>query len=72
MEKRPRITEFNEWGERTPSDKPPVKTPGELARERGEPWPPHDQEPTPVGIAPGAGDLPGGPPRPNPEPPGGE
>jgi cell division protease FtsH len=38
--KRPRITAFNDFGERTPSDKPPVKTPGELAIERGEPWPP--------------------------------
>ena len=38
--KRPRITAFNDWGDRTPSDKPPVKTPGELAIERGEPWPP--------------------------------
>lgn len=40
VEKRPRITTFNEFGDRTPSDKPPVKTPGELAKERGEPWPP--------------------------------
>nr|WP_294637842.1 ATP-dependent zinc metalloprotease FtsH [uncultured Rhodococcus sp.] len=38
--KRPRITAFNDFGERVPSDKPPVKTPGELAIERGEPWPP--------------------------------
>ncbi|WP_020106013.1 ATP-dependent zinc metalloprotease FtsH [Nocardia sp. 348MFTsu5.1] len=38
--KRPRITTFNDFGARTPSDKPPVKTPGELAKERGEPWPP--------------------------------
>ena len=40
VQKRPRITEFNNFGNRTPSDKPPVKTPGELAKERGEPWPP--------------------------------
>ncbi|MBB5807170.1 cell division protease FtsH [Saccharothrix ecbatanensis] len=40
VEKRPRITKFNEFGNRTPSDKPPVKTPAELAKERGEPWPP--------------------------------
>jgi cell division protease FtsH len=40
VEKRPRITAFNDFGERTPSDKPPVKTPRELATERGEPWPP--------------------------------
>ena len=39
VEKRPHITVFNEFGERTPSDKPPIKTPGELAMERGEPWP---------------------------------
>ena len=75
VEKRPRITAFNEFGGRTPSDKPPIKTPGELAKERGEPWPPpgtlEEPEPTPVRTAPGAGDLPGGPPRPNPEPPGG-
>jgi cell division protease FtsH len=45
VEKRPRITAFNDFGGRTPSDKPPVKTPGELAKERGEPWPPPDQEP---------------------------
>ncbi|GAC68131.1 ATP-dependent zinc metalloprotease FtsH [Gordonia soli] len=52
VEKRPRITTFNEFGERTPSDKPPVKTPGELAIERGEPWPPEPEptrEPVPVG-----------------------
>ncbi|HEY7592115.1 MAG TPA: ATP-dependent zinc metalloprotease FtsH [Actinophytocola sp.] len=72
VEKRPRITAFNEFGGRTPSDKPPIKTPGELAKERGEPWPPvrEEPEPTPVRTAPGAGELPGGPPRPNPEPPG--
>ncbi|ATE52146.1 ATP-dependent zinc metalloprotease FtsH [Actinosynnema pretiosum] len=40
VEKRPRITQFNDFGNRIPSTKPPVKTPGELARERGEPWPP--------------------------------
>ncbi len=64
VEKRPRITAFNEFGGRTPSDKPPIKTPGELAIERGEPWPPVKEEPapTPVGTAAGAGDLPGGPP----------
>jgi cell division protease FtsH len=73
VEKRPRITAFNEFGGRTPSDKPPIKTPGELAKERGEPWPPIKEEPTPapVGAAPGGGDLPGGPPRPAPVPPGG-
>ena len=31
----------------TPSSKPPIKTPGELAKERGEPWPPVE-EPVPV------------------------
>ncbi|NKQ58344.1 ATP-dependent metallopeptidase FtsH/Yme1/Tma family protein [Amycolatopsis sp. K13G38] len=75
VEKRPHITVFNEFGERVPSDKPPIKTPGELAMERGEPWPPPEDkpvprpEPTPVGTAPGGGDLPGGPPYGQPEPP---
>ncbi|CAM2885935.1 ATP-dependent zinc metalloprotease FtsH [Skermania piniformis] len=40
VEKRPRITAFNDFGDRVPSDKPPVKTPRELAVERGEPFPP--------------------------------
>jgi len=53
VEKRPRITEFNDFGGRTPSDKPPIKTKGELAKERGEPWPPAtDAKPTPVGQVP--------------------
>ncbi|WP_459548948.1 ATP-dependent zinc metalloprotease FtsH [Nocardia sp. X0981] len=58
VRKRPRITAFNDFGERVPSDKPPVKTPGELAAERGEPWPP--QPAVPVGAAPHdpAGGLP--------------
>ncbi|MDH6283691.1 ATP-dependent zinc metalloprotease FtsH [Prescottella agglutinans] len=43
VEKRPRITEFNVFGERTPSDKPPIKTPRELAIERGETWPPETE-----------------------------
>ncbi|SFP54128.1 cell division protease FtsH [Amycolatopsis arida] len=73
VEKRPRITTFNDFGERLPSDKPPVKTPRELAMERGEPWPPEEERreqkpvlepaPTPVRTAAGAGDLPAGPPR---------
>jgi cell division protease FtsH len=72
VEKRPRITAFNEFGGRTPSDKPPIKTPGELAKERGEPWPPVQEEvPTPVRTAPGGGELPGGPSRTSPEPAGG-
>jgi cell division protease FtsH len=60
VEKRPRITAFNDFGERVPSDKPPVKTRGELAIERGEPWPPaqEEPEPTPVGAVGGAQDLP--------------
>ncbi|GAA2382061.1 MULTISPECIES: ATP-dependent zinc metalloprotease FtsH [Gordonia] len=45
--KRPRITKFDIFGERIPSTKPPIKTPGELAAERGEPWPPVE-EPVPV------------------------
>ena len=47
VKKRPRITAFNDFGGRTPSEKPPVKTPGELAKERGEPWPPVKEEPAP-------------------------
>ncbi|MFL6141845.1 MAG: ATP-dependent zinc metalloprotease FtsH [Labedaea sp.] len=72
VEKRPRITAFNEFGGRTPSDKPPIKSPGELAKERGEPWPPvREEAPTPVGTAAGGGDLPGGPPRSGQDSPGG-
>ncbi|MFF3228751.1 ATP-dependent zinc metalloprotease FtsH [Nocardia suismassiliense] len=48
VEKRPRITAFNDFGDRVPSTKPPVKTPGELALERGEPWPPPEQIPAPL------------------------
>ena len=62
VDKRPRITAFNDFGERTPSDKPPVKTPGELAIERGEPWPPPEQAkiPEPVGAGyPGGPQVPG-------------
>ncbi|MGH3933765.1 MAG: ATP-dependent zinc metalloprotease FtsH, partial [Pseudonocardiaceae bacterium] len=72
VEKRPRITAFNDFGGRTPSDKPPIKTAGELAKERGEPWPPVHTEPTPtpVGVLPGANDLPGGPPHGAPGHPG--
>jgi len=47
VEKRPRITTFDDFGERIPSDKPPIKTPGELAVERGEPWPPEPGAPQP-------------------------
>ncbi|WP_336087541.1 ATP-dependent zinc metalloprotease FtsH [Nocardia sp. SSK8] len=50
VEKRPRITAFNDFGDRLPSDKPPVKTPGELAAERGEPWPPAQPAPVPAGA----------------------
>ncbi|MEV6068706.1 ATP-dependent zinc metalloprotease FtsH [Nocardia sp. NPDC052001] len=50
IEKRPRITAFNDFGGRTPSDRPPVKTPRELATERGEPWPEEPVRPVvPVG-----------------------
>jgi len=48
--KRPRITTFDDWGQRTPSDRPPVKTPRELALERGEPWPPPSLQKSPVPI----------------------
>ena len=59
VEKRPRITAFNDFGGRTPSDKPPVQTPGERAIERGEPWPPPAtgpdlRKPEPVGAAAGS------------------
>jgi cell division protease FtsH len=43
--KRPRLTVFDDFGGRIPSDKPPIKTPGELAIERGEPWPQPVPEP---------------------------
>ncbi|UGT40109.1 ATP-dependent zinc metalloprotease FtsH [Nocardia yamanashiensis] len=50
VEKRPRITAFNDFGGRTPSDRPPVKTPRELATERGEPWPDESaRTPVPAG-----------------------
>jgi cell division protease FtsH len=45
VEKRPRLTLFDDFGGRIPSDKPPIKTPGELAIERGEPWPKPEPEP---------------------------
>ena len=45
IEKRPRLTLFDDFGGRIPSDKPPIKTPGELAIERGEPWPKPAPEP---------------------------
>jgi cell division protease FtsH len=70
VEKRPRITQFNDFGDRTPSDIPPVKTPGELAKERGEPWPPVvedtlDDEPPALGSG-GVQDTPPTPPNGNP------
>jgi cell division protease FtsH len=45
VEKRPRLTMFDDFGGRVPSDKPPIKTPGELAIERGEEWPRPAPEP---------------------------
>ena len=45
VQKRPRLTVFDDFGGRIPSDKPPIKTPGELAIERGEPWPQPMPEP---------------------------
>ena len=45
VEKRPRLTVFDDFGGRIPSDKPPIKTPGELAIERGEEWPKPVPEP---------------------------
>jgi cell division protease FtsH len=60
VEKRPRITTFDEFGPRLPSDRPPIKTPGEMAIERGEPWPPPEslpagngEQPIPVGAVAG-------------------
>ncbi|BDD80817.1 ATP-dependent zinc metalloprotease FtsH [Tsukamurella pulmonis] len=44
VEKRPRITQFDDFGTRIPSTKPPIKTPKEIAIENGEPWPPVDEE----------------------------
>lgn len=45
VKKRPRLTMFDDFGGRVPSDKPPIKTPGELAMERGEEWPKPVPEP---------------------------
>jgi cell division protease FtsH len=45
IQKRPRLSVFDDFGGRIPSDKPPIKTPGELAIERGEPWPQPVPEP---------------------------
>jgi cell division protease FtsH len=45
VKKRPRLTMFDDFGGRVPSEKPPIKTPGELAIERGEPWPKPVPEP---------------------------
>ncbi|HEY9417034.1 MAG TPA: ATP-dependent zinc metalloprotease FtsH, partial [Pseudonocardia sp.] len=58
VEKRPRITAFNDFGGRTPSDKPPILTLAEQAKERGEVWPPPEEreqqrQPMPVGSMPG-------------------
>ncbi|MEJ8279560.1 ATP-dependent zinc metalloprotease FtsH [Pseudonocardia spirodelae] len=64
VEKRPRITAFDDFGVRTPSEKPPIKTPRELAHERGETWPePDERTPAPIGsgAANGYGDAPGTP-----------
>lgn len=44
VEKRPLITQFDDFGGRVPSTKPPIKTPKEIAIEKGEPWPPVDEE----------------------------
>ncbi|WP_314038200.1 ATP-dependent zinc metalloprotease FtsH [Dietzia sp. CH92] len=57
--KRPRITEFDDFGGRIPSTRPPIKTPGELAKERGEPWPPPVTDPFAMPVLPtgrGAGE----------------
>ena len=82
VEKRPRITAFNDFGGRTPSDKPPIQTPGRAgpgarravaARHRAGPRADARSAPTRVG----ANGLPqpgpnGGSPAPAPDgPPGG-
>ncbi|NUS53682.1 MAG: ATP-dependent metallopeptidase FtsH/Yme1/Tma family protein, partial [Streptomycetaceae bacterium] len=67
VDKRPRITAFNDFGDRVPSDRPPVKTPRELAIERGEPWPPAEA-PTRPGEAIRPGGPNGYPPAPAPIP----
>jgi len=56
--KRERMTEFDDFGVRTPSDIPPIKTPAERAAERGEPWPPVQPEPV---AAPSTGGFPSAP-----------
>ena len=50
--KRPRITEFDDFSGRIPSTRPPIKTPGELAKERGEPWPPPVTDPFAMPVLP--------------------
>lgn len=65
VEKRPRITAFDDFGVRTPSEKPPIKTRRELAYERGEVLPPEEEERTPAEVGSGStngyGDAPGTP-----------
>ena len=55
--KRPRITEFDDFGGRIPSARPPIKTPGELAKERGEPWPPPVTDPFAMPVLPAGRDA---------------
>ncbi|AVZ38564.1 MULTISPECIES: ATP-dependent zinc metalloprotease FtsH [unclassified Dietzia] len=55
--KRPRITEFDDFSGRVPSTRPPVKTPGELAKERGEPWPPPVSDPFAMPVLPASRDA---------------
>jgi cell division protease FtsH len=67
--KRPRITAFNDFGGRTPSEKPPIKTLAEQARERGEPWPPPAPQQAPAPAGHNGGPAPNGaPPPPYPTP----
>jgi cell division protease FtsH len=51
--KRPRITTFNDFGDRVPSDRPPIKTRRELASERGEPWPADERSRSGAGVGNG-------------------
>jgi cell division protease FtsH len=62
VEKRPRITKFNDFGNRTPSTIPPVKTPAELAKERGEPWPPAIEDTVDQELPPAQDPVPAPPP----------
>ena len=78
VEKRPRITAFNDFGQRTPSDKPPIKTPAERgprarrALAAATPSPPASPRPSARTRAGATASTPPGPNGgPQPVPPGG-